>query len=219
MGVTLTEAREGLIAPPVFFLKAKSMGMTIRQAREQIRGREHKHLTDQKDVQALRVLYGAYKKTHRRHTTRDVILGNITQSGDLFGKFLVEVVEEKGCSLSASTKLIIKRIFENWVKHRTFTNEMKNKIRCLPTYIMDDTLWFLQRQYGSKILRDHWFIDFLDSGLNHINSCYNMMHDIEKGAFQPCTYLAIRKRLNCSVEQTGKIAAFILKWRRTIEHM
>ena len=56
MGVTLTETREGLIAPPVFFLKARSMGMTIRQAREQIRGREHKYLTDQKDIQALRVL-------------------------------------------------------------------------------------------------------------------------------------------------------------------
>lgn len=155
MGVTLTETREGLIAPPVFFLKAKSMGMTIRQAREQLRGREDKYLTDQKDVQALRVLYGSYRKTHGRRATRDVILGNITQSGDLFDKFLVQVVEEKGCSLSASTKLIIRRIFENWVKYRTFTLEMKNKIRCLPSYIMDDVLWFIQRQRQSKTLRNH----------------------------------------------------------------
>ncbi len=218
MGVTLTETREGLIAPPVFFLKAKSMGMTIRQAQEQLRGREDKYLTDQKDVQALRVLYGSYKKTHGRRATRDVILGNITQSGDLFDKFLVQVVEEKGCSLSASTKLIIKRIFENWVKHRTFTLEMKNKIRCLPSYIMDDVLWFLQGQRQSKILRNHWFMDFVDSGLNHINNCYSMIRDIEKGVFQPCTFSMILRRLNCTLDQAGKIAAFILKWRQTIEY-
>lgn len=218
MDVTLTETREGLIAPPIFFLKAKSMGITIRQAREQIQGREHKYLTDQKDVQALRVLYGSYKKTHGRRATRDVILGNITRSDDLFGRFIVQVVEEKGVSLTNATKLIIRRIFENWVKYKTFTQEMKNKIRCLPSYIMDDVLWFLQRQRKSKTLRDHWFLDFADSELSRINNCYDMMRDIEKCVFQPCTFSMIRKRLNCSLEQAGKIAGFILNWRRTIEY-